>query len=169
MEKIFITGNPACGKTTLIKEIGELLKIKGVAFSGFITEEIREKGFRKGFTIEDLKTKEKLIFASLEGFSNIKFGKYFLNIENFERIALKVFDDSPKIVLIDEIGKMEFYSNKFRKYFLENLQRNKNIVGTLHRDFVKDFEQYKIYTLTRENYQKIKHEILTELQKMRIL
>jgi len=116
---------------------------------------VREKGFRQGFTIEDLRTGEKLIFASVEQISKIKFGKYFLNIKNFEKIALIAFENA-QIVLIDEIGKMEFYSRSFKYYLFKNLEKDINLIATLHRDFVKDFSRYEILALTRENYSDIK-------------
>ncbi|MEM3713905.1 MAG: nucleoside-triphosphatase, partial [Nitrososphaeria archaeon] len=111
--RIFITGLPGCGKTTLIKRLGEELKEKGVDFSGFITEEVRNKGVRLGFTIRDLKTEYELTFASVNEISQVKFHKYYLHMENFESIALNVFDNS-NLILIDEIGKMEFYSYRFK-------------------------------------------------------
>jgi len=168
MVKIFVTGLPGCGKTTLTKDIAKLLKDSGINTSGFITEEVRTKGFRQGFTIEDLRTGEKLIFASVEQISNIKFGKYFLNIQNFEKIALKAFENT-QIVLIDEIGKMEFYSRSFKYYLFKNLGKDINLIATLHRDFVKDFSHYEILTLTRENYNPIKEKILIELKANSIL
>jgi nucleoside-triphosphatase THEP1 len=168
MVKIFVTGLPGCGKTTLTKDIAKLLKDSGINTSGFITEEVRTKGFRQGFTIEDLRTGEKLIFASVEQISNIKFGKYFLNIQNFEKIALIAFENA-QFVLIDEIGKMEFYSRSFKYYLFKNLEKDVNLIATLHRDFVKDFSHYEILTLTRENYSDIKNHIIEKLAKSRII
>jgi nucleoside-triphosphatase len=168
MVKIFVTGLPGYGKTTLMKDIAKLLTDSGVDISGFITEEVREKGFRQGFTIEDLRTGEKLIFASVEQISNIKFGKYFLNIKNFEKIALNAFENA-QIVIIDEIGKMEFYSRSFKYYLFKNLEKDVNLIATLHRDFVKDFSRYEILALTRENYSDIKNHIIEKLAKSRII
>ena len=44
--KLLVTGLPGTGKTTLLKEI--LTEAKGLSFSGFYTEEVREKGKRIG-------------------------------------------------------------------------------------------------------------------------
>lgn len=49
---IFITGNPGCGKSTLIKKLLE--GIAGKKVSGMITPEIRVDGVREGFKIIDL-------------------------------------------------------------------------------------------------------------------
>jgi nucleoside-triphosphatase len=158
--KIFITGNPGCGKTTLIKEIAFHLKEKGISLSGFITEEIRKVHTRIGFEILNLKTSEKKVFASTENVTQYRFGKYYLDLLNFESIALKTFQ-SGDFVLIDEIGKMEFYSIKFKDLLIENLGKDINIIAALHRDFVDDFKKYgKVFYLTRENFDNTKEEIL---------
>jgi len=64
-KNIFITGSPRSGKTTLFNEIvSDIKKIKpNLIIYGFITKEIREKGYRVGFSIENFK-KEKGILAS---------------------------------------------------------------------------------------------------------
>jgi nucleoside-triphosphatase len=158
--KIFITGNPGCGKTTLIKKIVLHFKEKGISLSGFITEEMRKGNTRIGFGIQDLKTLEKKVFASIENVTQYRFGKYYLDLSNFESIALKAFE-SRDFVLIDEIGKMEFYSVKFKDLLLENLGKDINIIAALHRDFVNDFKKYgKVFYLTRENFENTKEEIL---------
>ena len=158
--KIFITGNPGCGKTTLIKEIVLHFKEKDIPLSGFITEEVRKGNTRIGFGIQDLKTLEKKVFASIENVTQYRFGKYYLDLSNFESIALKAFQGE-NFVLIDEIGKMEFYSVKFKDLLIENLEKDINIIAALHRDFVVDFKKYgKVFYLTRESFEKTKEEIL---------
>jgi len=158
--KIFITGNPGCGKTTLIKEIVLHFKEKDIPLSGFITEEMRKGNTRIGFGIQDLKTLEEKVFASTENVTQYRFGKYYLDLSNFESIALKAFE-SRDFVLIDEIGKMEFYSVKFKDLLIENLDKDINIIATLHRDFVVDFKKNgKVFYLARENFENTKKEIL---------
>jgi len=54
IKNIFITGLPGCGKTSLLKEILEELKIPA---RGFFTQEIRKGGERIGFEIITLTDK----------------------------------------------------------------------------------------------------------------
>jgi nucleoside-triphosphatase len=85
-----------------------------------------------------------------------------------KKIALNAFENA-QIVIIDEIGKMEFYSRSFKYYLFKNLEKDVNLIATLHRDFVKDFSCYEILTLTRENYSDIKNHIIEKLAKSRII
>ena len=64
-KKIFITGSPGTGKTTLVKYLHSFLKNTSLPFnySGFITEEIRKKGERKGFKLKLLNSQEEYLLA----------------------------------------------------------------------------------------------------------
>lgn len=158
--KVFITGAPGCGKTYLINNIANFLKDNGFSISGFITEEVREDSKRVGFKIKDLSTQMEKIFASKVAITPYRFGNYFINLINFEEIALNAFSGGD-VKIIDEIGKMEFYSEKFRKILFENMYTNINLVATLHRDFIKDFKDFgQIFFLTQENREEIGLKII---------
>lgn len=162
--KIFITGMPACGKTTLIKQL--MKKIK--EYVALISEEIRTKGIRKGFSLSlilDGKKVETNYLALTEKIENkkaIKFRKYFVFIDNIDEIiaGLEKIWQSREIIFIDEIGKMEFFSEKFKKFINTLLKSNRIVIATLHRVYVKKFEKYgKIYWLTKENFDEVFKEI----------
>ncbi|MFQ6020933.1 MAG: NTPase [Candidatus Aenigmatarchaeota archaeon] len=155
--KIFITGNPGCGKTSLIKK---LIKNKNV--SGFYTEEIRNK-IRKGFKIIDIKTKEKGILASINIKEGPKVSKYRVNLKDLERIGIKALERKSDLIIIDEIGKMELCSEKFENKLKEVLKSNKNILATLGKNYIKEYKKYgEIIWLTKENW----NETLEKLKKM---
>ena len=164
IKNILITGKPNCGKTTLIKEISEKLKPK---IFGFYTEEIKEKEKRVGFKIKTLDKKEGIL-SHIRFKSKYQVGKYKVNLKNLEEIGVSTLEKAikeKKIVLIDEIGKMELFSEKFKKIVLKALNSENKVLATIMLkknpfcDKIKKRKDAKIFYLQRENFQKIKKEI----------
>jgi len=132
--KIFISGNPGSGKTSLIKKlIEEFGKDK---FFGFYTEEIRENRERIGFKIITTYGEEKIL-ARKDLRTEYRVGKYFVIKENIDQIARYVLEnienDTDKIIVIDEIGPMELYSEKFKELVEFILKRDLDLIATVHR------------------------------------
>ncbi len=164
--RIFITGQPGVGKTTLLKKINKFCRELKISTYGFITEEIREGNKRIGFDLINLKTEERFNFASIYKSTPYKFGKYFLNIDKFEEIIKHIFYQYEDILILDEIGKMEFFSEKFKKEIFNFLESERNIIASLHRDFVLTFKKYgRIYYLNYNNRDTIFYEIKREILK----
>jgi len=158
--KIFITGLPKCGKTTLIKE---LIKFYNSSVSGFFTEEIRNKT-RKGFKIKDIRTGDEGILASVDLKGGPKIAKYFVNTKDIERIAIPSLERLASLYFIDEIGAMELKSKRFEKILETVLSSDKNVIATLHRNYVSKYKKYgKIIWLTRENWNEIFEKIKRSL------
>jgi len=131
MEKnIIITGLPGVGKTTLIK--GILHEIRSLNPIGFYTEEIREQGIRKGFSLLSV-TGEKSILASENIPSRFRVGKYGVDLVNFEKFIgnIPFRDPAKSLIIIDEIGKMECFSKMFTELVIELLSSNKLVVATV--------------------------------------
>jgi nucleoside-triphosphatase len=111
-----IEGRPGSGKTTALGRLSELLERAGVAPSGFLTRELRERGRRVGFEIETF-AGERGVLAHVELSGPPRVGRYGVDLEAFERVALPALDRAPEtgVVLIDELGKMELASKRFRE------------------------------------------------------
>jgi len=161
---IFITGKPRVGKTSLVKEIIRELKLDA---GGIIAPEIRNKE-RVGFKIVDLSTGEEKILASIYQKEGPRIGKYRVNLKNLDYIAKKAIGRAIKekeTVVIDEIGKMEFYSEVFREMVTKALDSEKLVLAVLHRNYVKDFKSRGIiFELRKDNYEEIKRNIVNKIE-----
>lgn len=165
--KLFLTGLPRSGKSTVLMKTIELLKQKRIKVGGFITPEVREKGIRIGFSVKDIYSGEEGILASVNQKVGPKLGKYIINLEEFEHIALNALDSALKecrVICIDEIGKMEFFSSKFKEKIFKILELDIPLIAVLHRNFVDRFKRYgKIIEVTSRNRDKLPEEIIKYL------
>ncbi len=110
---ILLTGRPGIGKTTVVRRFVELHSEK--RFSGFYTDELREQRRRTGFRIITLDGATGIL-AHQQVKSRFRVGKYGVNVEEFETLALLRLDAriaNLDLFIIDEIGKMECFSQSF--------------------------------------------------------
>lgn len=170
IKNIFICGPPGSGKTTLIKEILKELKIPA---KGFFTQEIRKDKERIGFEIVSLNGKRGIL-AKKGLKSQYKVSKYGVILKDLEEIGIKEIEEGLKgnyLILIDEIGKMELFSLKFREIILKALESKNKILGTIMMrknpfcDKIKERKDTKIFYLKREKREEIKKEIIRILER----
>jgi nucleoside-triphosphatase len=162
--RIFLTGQPGSGKSTVLIKTIDLLKQRGLKVGGIITPEIRKERKRIGFLVKDIYSGREGILASIDQKFGPRLGNYHINLEEFERIALPALDFAVKkcdLIAIDELGKMEFFSLKFKEKIFEILNSDKKVIACLHRNFVNQFKNFgKIIEVTFENREKLPEEIL---------
>lgn len=156
--KIFLTGLPRSGKSTVLMKATELLSARGLKVGGVVTPEIVKGGKRVGFYVKDVYSEATEIFASVSFKFEPKLGKYGINVSVFDKIAIRAIDfaiANCDIVCVDEIGKMEFFSEKFRNKINSLMLLSKPILAVLHRDFVNQFRKYgeiiEVTPMNREN------------------
>lgn len=131
-ENILITGVPGVGKTTLIGRLAETLKDMNPV--GFYTEEIREKGVRKGFKLVSLGGAESIL-SHVDIDSSKRVGKYGVDVIRFESFLdnIDFFNSDAGLIVIDEIGKMECKSREFLRLIDEVLDSRKSVLATIAR------------------------------------
>lgn len=170
--KILITGPPRIGKTTLVQRLTKRLEQSpGLATGGFYTEEIRERGVRKGFGITTLGGRKGLL-AHVDIESPVRVGKYKVNVEGFEKIALSELERSlseNRLIVIDEIGKMELASSKFRETVEAVFNSPALVVATIGRGTGNLLEELKrkgarSLIVTRENRDELVDQLLVLLK-----
>jgi len=108
---LLLTGTPGIGKTTVIRRAADRLKDKGLR--GFYTEEIREKGERRGFRLVSFEGTTQTI-AHVDFPKRHRVGKYGIDVETLDSAATLLRPDAKaRMYLVDEIGKMECLSERF--------------------------------------------------------
>ncbi|BFZ12071.1 hypothetical protein BsWGS_15110 [Bradybaena similaris] len=125
-----LTGIPGVGKTTLMTKLHKELLNQGIQCSGFITEEVRVSGRRIGFDVVTLHGLHGQLARISDSSGSVpvakhreyKVGHYTVNLVSFEQTALPTLQpqissagskERKQIFLVDEIGKMESFSQSF--------------------------------------------------------
>lgn len=167
--RLFLTGNPGVGKTTLIRAIAE--RLEGITCAGFYTEETRQSGQRTGFRIVTLDGQEGTL-ASL-GSQKPTVGKYSIHVEEFEKLVLRYLDPvltAANVYVMDEIGKMELLSCQFRIKIIELLAQPTNLLATITKkgngfiDQIKRRSDLEIIEVTRKNRDELPKELARKIK-----
>lgn len=131
--RILLEGRPGIGKTTVVVRLAELVRGAGIPLAGFTTREVRRGGARAGFLVEALDgPSATLADVRLPGPPRV--GRYGVDLAAFERVALPALERAVEgaVVLVDELGKMELASERFRARFSELLDAGLPLVATVH-------------------------------------
>jgi len=131
--RLLIEGRPGAGKTTVAARLADLLAERGVEVQGFVTHELREHGRRVAFEVATIDG-ESATLAHVGFAGPPRVGKYGVDLEAFERLALPTLEQPPRrgVVLIDELGKMETASERFRDAVSRLLDAPVDLVATVH-------------------------------------
>ena len=112
-----VTGQPSTGKTTLVKRLCALVQEidPQMPVSGFVTEEVKTGGTRAGFDVVSVPIPTVQGRLARKGLaSKHKTGLYGVDVADFERVALPLLEGTGRrLVVIDEIGRMEMHSGQF--------------------------------------------------------
>ena len=168
---LLLTGSPGVGKTTVLLRVVECLKAKGYSVGGVVSREVRSDRTRVGFEISDLGSSRRGWLAHVNQKIGPSVGKYRVNLEDLDNIGAKSIVAAAEnfdVVVIDEIGPMELFSEKFRGAVRRAVESGKLVVGVVHwkaRDRlieeVKKREDTEIIEVTYESRNKL-HETIVK-------
>jgi len=160
-----LTGSPGTGKTTVVRQAVAMSKAKA---GGFYTEEIITGGARQGFKIVALDGQAATL-SHVDFPGRHKVSKYGVNVQNLDNVGVAAIDraiEESDLIVIDEIGKMELFSPRFREAVLKAIDSGKKVLGTVmlspnpFADGIKRHPNVKITELTRANHDRVLTEIL---------
>ena len=160
-----LTGRPRIGKTTIIQKF---VRQCPVSVGGFFTCEIREHCMRVGFTIEAIRSwdqngsgeKYRDVMAHRNSPSPYRVGRYGVNISAIESVGITALREGmkkAKIIIIDEIGRMEMYSTLFQKEVIHVLDCPLPVLGVIQMkrnpflDSIRDRNDVTVIHVTQEN------------------
>jgi nucleoside-triphosphatase len=169
-KNLLITGLPRVGKTTLIKKLSE--ELKHLHPVGFYTEEIREGGVRKGFELISLDGKRGIL-SHKDIKSPYRVGSYKVDIESFDNFldSIPFFDSLNRLIIIDEIGKMECLSDPFKNLLKKIFNSGTLVIATIALKGtgliteIKEREDVNLFELTQHNREGLLLEILKEIKR----
>ncbi len=160
-----LTGSPGSGKTSLVRQA--VAELKGKA-GGFYTEEIRVQGMRLGFRLVTLDGQETVL-AHVDFRGRYRVGKYGVAVAGLEKVGVPALEEAIRqrdVIVIDEIGKMELFSNRFREVVLAAVHSGKPVLGTIMlkphpwADAIKRQPQVNLVEVTRTGY----HRVLADIK-----
>ena len=173
VKKIFVTGEPGVGKTTLIGKIVYELRSRGLSVGGVLTRDVREKGVRTGFQIVSLPDGVIGTLASVNLRAGPKVGKYIVNFHDLKNIfaASIIYSiDYSDIIVCDEVGPMELISPDVRRAIEALLDCDKPVIGSVHKrlkdpiiDRITVSADMKVYEITFENRESLHKTIIEEI------
>ncbi|HYQ47691.1 MAG TPA: nucleoside-triphosphatase [Thermodesulfovibrionales bacterium] len=170
-KNIFLTGVPSAEKTTVIKKV-----ISGLTYpaNGFYTEEERVAGKRVGFLMKTLDGRQGYL-ARQDLKSDFHIRRYGVSIENIEAIAVPAIAPvAENVIILDEIGKMECFSEAFREAAVMALDSSNVVVGTITfggDDFIrriKNRRDIEVHEVITENRNLLPSMILRKITELRL-
>lgn len=162
---LLLSGAPGVGKTTIIQKVAH--QVSAYELRGFFTEEIREGGIRKGFKLISFDGQSSVL-AHVDFSSRFRVGKYGVDVAGLEETAASLLRSDPPadLYLIDEIGKMECFSDRFRSGVRRLLDTDRLVVATVAQHGagfiaeVKEHPDAAVWEVTRSNREVLPERVI---------
>ena len=166
---IILTGPPRCGKTTIVHRVVD--KLSDLRLAGFYSRELRQRGRRVGFEAIGLGGHTAPL-ASVRSRSRIRVGKYGVELTQFEDLLRAELEGSKDVDLyvVDEIGKMELFSELFVDTIRQILDGEAPLLGTVALKgggFIREVKQrddVELITVKPGNRDNLPSDLVTRIR-----
>lgn len=165
-----LTGHPGVGKSTIILSV---IKRLGNRAGGFYTRELRVDGKRAGFEVVTLDGTNEMLATKNQNLSfprQVKFESYLVNLNAMDVFAVPAIQravDQGKTLIIDEIGPMEIFSQRFCQLITDILEMNGiSLIGSIverpyeFADQVKVHPRVQLLHVTVENREQLMDDLI---------
>lgn len=134
--KVFISGRPGVGKSTILDKARAMLQAGGYRVGGVSCPEVRKSGVRTGFRIVDVASGMSGVLSEVNpGWDGPRVGKYTVNLRDLDDIGVRALDHAIReadVITIDEVGPMELMSKPFQAAVLRAVNSPRHVMGILH-------------------------------------
>jgi nucleoside-triphosphatase len=171
--KIGITGPVGSIKAEALSKIMDTLIKDGKIVHGVLFSEIIDQGKLKAYSILDIYTKRRVVFAELGLVSRVKIDKLGVDTRLLEEIlipSMKKAREAADVIVIDEIGKLENTTRNIQKEIMDTLNYTKPLIVTLHKKSrnpvlqeIRSLEGVRVFDITPINRNILPFKVLRVL------
>ena len=164
LQKVFIiSGTAGEGKTTFIKKLSETFKTDNISFGGILSQRVMANSQTTGYDVVNIEIEDKEVFLRrTEEDSMEKIGIFSIYPEGIKfgiRILLRSRELRKKIIVIDEVGKLELGNKGWASCIKDLKDASENHLLIAVRDSLIDeviskwqFKHYFIYKVSETDF-----------------
>ena len=133
-----VTGRTGTGKTKVINTLYYRLSSENISMGGILTRDIRKYGKRTGIEIMNISTGITFELADIDRKIGPRLQKFRINKDNIDNLIIdELYQSSTKaeLLIIDMIGPMELFSNRFCDLLQSLLNEDKKILCAIQTKF----------------------------------
>ena len=171
--KIGITGPVGSIKADALAKIMEMIRNQGKDVQGVLVGEVFEQNRLTGYTIFDIYSKKKVVFAEIGLVSRVKIDKIGVDTKLLEEIlipSLQRAREFADVIVIDEIGKLELTTKNVQKEINDTLNYTKPMIVTVHKKSrnpvlqeIRALEGVRVFDITPINRSLLPYRVMKVL------